>query len=421
MRKPPLYDEVHALPVIDVHTHFETLTETFGYTMPQYFYYGCYFNCYRDLFDPSDIACVEDGGRDVREQFCALLRLWEKIRDTRTGRLFSGMMQTLGCRMEPDAFEPLLQWYAGRTAASIRAAMPTVRGFVCNSAGHPLYGGIPGLKQFLDGGRRPDEGMFRTLNVTELHSIRSLQQLQELEAVSGRAITDLGSWSDACQTLIDRMKALGLTAFKDVFLYFRSPQINYPIHETAEREMAAFLRGEGMTQNLQNVMMFRIYELAEAANLPMQIHTGATLYTAGTANYMQDMIRLMQTFPRLQFDLLHLNYPQMESYLTVLRTCPNAWGDATWAFTVDPGYIRRYLDWILDADIPQRHCLFGSDRHCAGLAVQTVLDAMTQLLSGWLSERVESGYLSRSSAMELARMWLYENPKTLFHLDGMVE
>ena len=46
---------------------------------------------------------------------------------------------------------------------------------------------------------------------------------------------------------------------------------------------------------------------------------------------------------------------------------------------------------------------------------------MTQLLSGWLSERVESGYLSRSSAMELARMWLYENPKTLFHLDGMVE
>lgn len=144
MRKPPLYDEVHALPVIDVHTHFETLTETFGYTMPQYFYYGCYFNCYRDLFDPSDIACVEDGGRDVREQFCALLRLWEKIRDTRTGRLFSGMMQTLGCRMEPDAFEPLLQWYAGRTAASIRAAMPTVRGFVCNSAGHPLFAAASG-------------------------------------------------------------------------------------------------------------------------------------------------------------------------------------------------------------------------------------------------------------------------------------
>lgn len=49
-----ILERLSQLPVIDVHTHFEGLMDTFGYTMPQFLYNCSYTVVYEPWFDPAD-------------------------------------------------------------------------------------------------------------------------------------------------------------------------------------------------------------------------------------------------------------------------------------------------------------------------------------------------------------------------------
>ncbi|MBQ8305084.1 MAG: amidohydrolase family protein [Blautia sp.] len=410
-----LIERIRILPVIDVHTHFETYTETFGYTMPQFFYYSSYLVCYSNWFPLEDRLLIEDRSADPVIQYKVLLKLIRRCRHTTTARFLDRMAELIGIPLEEESYERLMEWYGSRTIESIRAWTPTITQFIANSPGHPLYGGLKQMGSFLDGTRRADPEVLRSMTVNELHCIRDKHDLDILEQLSGISITSLGDWENASEKVLTRAMGMEqLAAFKDLYLYFRPMQIGKASREKAEQAFEAVQRGGKSTLELMDYMMFRVYGMLEEKGLPLQIHTGGLMDTAVTAQGLLDLAELIQSFPKLRFDLLHLNYPMLDFYETVLKSCENAYGDATWIFSSDPGYVMRYLDFALDVLPADRTILFGSDRHCAGVPVAAALDIAEAITADFLAERIVRGQLSWREAEEIAGLWLYGNPQELF-------
>lgn len=408
-------ERLRQLPVIDVHTHFEGMMDTFGYTMPQFLYNCSYTVCYEGWFDPSDVALLHGQG-DEKEQFEALLRMVHTLRYSQTAWLAKRIAELAGFPLEPGSYEGLQQWYRSRSEKTVCQAAPRVKSYIANSVGHPLYGGLPGLKDFRNGARKTSPGIYRSAVITGLHSVYTLQDLRAIGQAADMEIESFDDWENACKKLIFSLKNMGVVSFKELHLYFRSPEIGLPQWTNVPEDFGALMRGEEASQSLRDAMLFRVYEIISQTGLPVQVHTGATLTTAQTAAYLPEMIKLINTFPTISFDLLHLNYPQLETYEMVLRSCPNTYGNATWIFTADPGYVKRYLDFALDAFPLERTCFFGSDRHCAGYPVAAVLEQSDRVLASFFAPRIANGELSLSNAEEIASCWLYEAPKLLFGL-----
>lgn len=408
-----ILERLSHLPVIDVHTHFEGYMDTFGYTMPQFLYNCSYTVVYEPWFDPSDVALIHGAG-DERQQFEALIRMVHGLRYSQTGWLVHRIAEMAGATLESKSYDALQQWYTARNAANIRKVMPRVKGMIANSAGHPLYGGLAGLKNFIEDTPAVEPGVYRSAAITDLHSIHDRRDLEAIGRAAGMEINTFEDWENACKKLIFALKDIGVVSFKELHLYFRSPRIGLPQWSKAAAEFSRVMKGAAASAELQDMMLFRVYEIISQTGLPVQVHTGATLTDASTAAYLPDMIELMHAFPTVRFDLLHLNYPMLEKYEMVLRSCPNSYGNATWIFTTDPGYTKRYLDFALDAFPLERTCYFGSDRHCAGFPVAAALEQADRVLASFFAPRIERGELSFQDAEQIASCWLMEAPRQLF-------
>lgn len=414
MTERELLEEITQIHSIDTHTHFESYTETFGYTMPQFLYNCSYAGVFGGYFSNGDIRLMETSGQDEEKQYEALLRIREKLGVMRCGRLLDDIAKRLGAELKRENFHELSEAYKRRTEEQIRALTPTIDGFICNSIGHPLYGGIAGLKKYIDAPMNLDAKMHRILNITGLHSITSLEGLKELELVSGQEIGNLQDWEKACAYVIRRFAAQGIVGYKDVYLYFRPAKIDIPDASRACAEFGRFLKGEAAGKAMLDFMMFKLYEILSDTKLAVAVHTGAVIKTSETAASFTDYMKILKAFPAINFDLLHLNYPLLDLYLMILRSCPNAYGNAAWITSNNTEYTLRYMEEAIDCIPADRTNFFGTDRHCAGEAVAAVLKQTQELLASGLYRMAKAGRLSGQEARKLAEMWMYQNPRRLY-------
>jgi hypothetical protein len=100
----------------------------------------------------------------------------------------------------------------------------------------------------------------------------------------------------------------------------------------------------------------------------------------------------------------------------LLRSCPNAYGNCTWVTSIDRFCTEEYLRRAMDSLPLERTIYLGTDRHCAGEAVGAVADMSMRILGETLWESVERRNLSAVQALEVARMWVFDNPRNLFKL-----
>jgi predicted TIM-barrel fold metal-dependent hydrolase len=280
-----------------------------------------------------------------------------------------------------------------------------------------MYGGVKGLKAYMDGAAQPqDEGMYRVLTVTGLHGVHNREEMQALGRLAGVDVATLSDWREAARTVISAFVDLGVVGFKELYLYFRPNEIGKPNEAAARRSFDAMMKGAAADVALMDYLMYKTYEMIEDAGLPVQVHTGSVILGAESATKMLSMQHFISDFPRIEFDLLHLNYPKLEDYFVLLRSCPNAYGNCAWVSSVDRSYTEEYLRRAADVLPIDRTIYLGTDRHCAGEPVAAVVEASLQILEETLWRMVEHRDFGVDDALEIARLWLYENPKRLFRL-----
>lgn len=411
-----LLEEIKQMPVIDTHEHFEKYTDTFGYTMPQFFYNCSCTSVFSGDMNKQDVELLESQTADEKDQFHALLRVKQKVRYTNSGRSMDCIAQKLGYELKEENYENLSLMFHTRSASHIRTFAPNIESYICNSVGHPMYGGIRGMKNILNHKIMPDEKMHRVLNITDMHCVDTKEKLADLEYTAGCTIRSLQEWEAACKKIIDSFIKLGIVGYKELYFYFRPMQLELPDKQKAEKEFAALLNGEKAGTALMDYMMFRVYELVSETGLPVAVHTGGLLDTAVTAKDFYQYQKIIQAFPNTTFDLLHLNYPMLEDYMVVLKSCPNTYANAAWITTTNTEYCLNFMKQVLNHISAERVNIFGGDRAIAGEAVEVALEQTQELLAEGLDQMVTRRQLNQTEALEIARLWLYENPKRLYKI-----
>jgi len=166
---------------------------------------------------------------------------------------------------------------------------------------------------------------------------------------------------------------------------------------------------------LEDYMFHYVMRLADAHQLPVQIHTGMFAGTGGvvTNSKPTHLINTFLLYPRVQFDIFHISYPYQEELGVLAKSFPNVHADFCWAHVISPIAARRTLTQFLDL-VPVNKILgFGGDfKHPelvyahAMMARRTVADV--------LAEKVETGYCSEEEALVTGKALLFENADRLF-------
>ncbi len=173
-------------------------------------------------------------------------------------------------------------------------------------------------------------------------------------------------------------------------------------------------RGGGATNTLGSFVMNRICELCVAYDIPLQLHTGPA---GGTDHWIDwgnplHLNGLMLRHVNTRFVLFHAGGPFTNECRELAIQFPNCYLDLCGVMAVEG--IRTILDdWI--ERVPHNKIMWGTDSNVVEDVYALVLNFRT-VLARFLADRIESGYLSRASAEDLARAVLSENARRILRV-----
>ena len=227
-------------------------------------------------------------------------------------------------------------------------------------------------------------------------------------------VRSLDDYLDAVRGYVVRVQAEGAVGLKMMSNPYTSP----------DRQEAASLfekLRDGRESNLPVPNPLRDYvvdqtiSFAAERNLVVAVHTGywGDFRTLDPLH----MIPILQRHPRTRFDIYHLGYPWVRESLMLGKGFANVWLNFCWTHIISQRFAVAGLDEAIDL-IPMNKILaFGGDY---GVPVEKVYGHLVMAredLAEVLARRIENGQLSETRALDLARQWLWENPRELYRLE----
>jgi len=255
----------------------------------------------------------------------------------------------------------------------------------------------------------------------------SWAQIERVERESGVRILSFDTWLEATEASIERACALGSPILKNSLAYVRT--LRYERVTRAEAEEAFnhvfstrhfpewHQKPVSTGKAFQDFMFHFILSIANRRRLIMQVHTGIQ---EGSGNLLSNsnpelLSNLFLEYPEVAFDLFHIGYPYQNSAGVLAKNFPNVTLDMCWAHIVSPNASVLALEEWIDTVPLTKISAFGGDyllvdgvyghQHLARADVARALAA-----------KVEEGVFDEDKAREVARMFLYDNPKRLFRL-----
>jgi predicted TIM-barrel fold metal-dependent hydrolase len=255
----------------------------------------------------------------------------------------------------------------------------------------------------------------------------SWAQIQRVERESGVRILSFDSWLEAAEASIERACTLGSPILKNSLAYVRPLRYERVTRAEAEEAFNPVFSTKHFPEwhqkpvfsgkAFQDFMFHFILSIANRRRLIMQVHTGIQ---EGSGNLLSNsnpelLSNLFLEYPEVAFDLFHIGYPYQSSAGVLAKNFPNVYLDMCWAHIVSPNASVLALEEWIDTVPLTKISAFGGDfllvdgvyghQHLARADVARALAA-----------KVEEGVFDEDKAHEVARMFLYENPKRLFRL-----
>ncbi len=415
-------EELCGMPVIDAHTHvlghqeckpvasvMDLLMDPYiGFTMP--------------FADRKVAKIIQDKSRPDKERWEAFLLSWPAWRCTGYGRVLAWTLRQWGFdddNLRADMYTPI--WERAQRRSPEESRKVYAQAGIVGSLTHYLgLRTIESERSYLDGSLWFDDGFYPLLGVLPLHEYRNLGNLEAVSSISGIPVNDLDSLSKAVRVIIDRSIQKGCVGFKEHRAYTNGMNYQEPDRAAASRDLSALLRGESIEKGSIPLSDYLFDEIVRAAidhNVPIAMHTGYFQLGVGPTANVQTMCRIIHKYPEAAFDCYHLNYPYFEDHLAMIKSYPNLHANCCWAHIIDPAYTVYFLKCAIGA-IPANHVFgFGADFAVLPEATIAHLELARQNIAEALAWAVERKMISRSAALELARMWLYENPKRVYNLE----
>jgi uncharacterized protein len=164
--------------------------------------------------------------------------------------------------------------------------------------------------------------------------------------------------------------------------------------------------------NFQDYMMFQIAKGCSKYNIPIQIHTGPPAPIAGAHPLL--LMELIESNPDTKFVILHLG-PRADEFAIAAAFNSNVYIDFAWSInSLGPSGFKRILgDWL--EIMPWDKFMFGADGDFVENTYGMVITAR-ELISEVLAEKVQNGFISINTAIEIGNGILRDNAKKLYKL-----
>jgi predicted TIM-barrel fold metal-dependent hydrolase len=402
-----MYEEIAELPVIDAHEHLPSEGEYLSrrYCGPNLFAGGYIQHDLRSAGLSEDfVGTLRDPGyRPVEEWWPRIRPFWGHVRHTSFSRALRITVHDLfGIdRIDDDTIHTLAEAVQNDNTPGIYRRNLQER---CNIqyslcvSHEPAFPKDPGLK-----GVAP-------LPVTRNIGRGNIGRLSEK---SGTRIVELEDAAHAAQSLLRRSVAAGATGFKNAAFRYGPPD-----ETAAEKELAEALSESAEERShpaLGDYLFDRCCDVAAEADLPVAIHTG---YWGDFRELdPKHMLGFALRRPDVLFDMFHLGVPMYRDALQIAKNLPNVTLNLTWCPIISQLQTKRSLDEIIDLVPLNKIIAFGGDYKAAVQKVYGHLVMAREVVAAALSDRVECGDFDRAFAMEVAKMWFFDNPSRIYRLD----
>jgi predicted TIM-barrel fold metal-dependent hydrolase len=252
-----------------------------------------------------------------------------------------------------------------------------------------------------------------------------------LEKAGGVSITTLGGLKNAAEASFARGLATGgMVAVKSTLAYNRTLEFEETGEAEAERDFERMMKDEAPPppspngwkraytrpyKRMEDHMMHHILRLAEAHQLPVQLHTGILAGNGGRLvnTNPTPLTNLFFLYPRTPFDLFHISYPYQGELSVLAKIFPNVYANFCWAHIISPEVARRTLHEFLETIPVNKIFGFGGDYNLAELAYGHARLARMNV-ARVLAEKVEDGYATENEAVEIASLLLRENGERMY-------
>ncbi len=284
-----------------------------------------------------------------------------------------------------------------------------------------------GLTEVLNGNMPYRAGFARlVLDLPQYHDIHNEADLRKLhlEARLGRKIVTLDDYLAAFESYLQQAIDFGIVGIKDQSAYTRSLHYENPDRSQAE---AVFNRimlnphstlGSEEARPLDDYLFNRFLRLAARYSLPVQVHTG---HMAGIRNDIQKtnpahLTSMLELHADVTFDLFHGGWPYLGEYLFLGKNYPNVNLDMCWVNEIDPAYCVEFFRRAVQTVPYSKVSAYGGDTWLFEMTIGSLSLARDNIAFA-LSSLVDTGWLGREEALQVAHAMLFDNPNRLFKLN----
>jgi len=273
----------------------------------------------------------------------------------------------------------------------------------------------------------PREGRFAPLMRVDSLIIESHQQktLDRLTETTGQNIYEAADLKKAVDELFASAASAGVKGVSATL----NPQIDFEeaSREGADRILSLVLLGQRINRedrkSLRSYALDLILRACSEHAMPFQLMAGAKTGVAGdrmicgwepqmAANYAEVVSR----HPKTRIDIIPATEESAREFAVLGAAYRNVFVSGQWFHAGVPSTIRRILRERI-AILPQtKSCAFFSDAPCVEW-VYAGCRLIRRELALALAKMVTESYLTEGQALEVARYWLYENPKRMYGID----
>lgn len=259
------------------------------------------------------------------------------------------------------------------------------------------------------------------LSIMEL-SRCSLGDVRQVEEELGVEVKCLGDWLAAIDSYFERFGRTAV-AIKYVGAYYRALDFAHVDLHVAERHFAAviaprsFIGHEG-ARELEDFLFHYCLRKAQDFHLPVKIHTGYyatkdSMPLSRVRENANDVCRLLQSYPRIRFILMHLGYPYQDEYIALCKQYSNAYLDMCWTWIINSVASVRFLLEVLVTAPIHKILTFGGDYYLVENIVGHSMIARRGIAEA-LSTLVDRCWIDRGAVPDLISRLMQSNGERLF-------
>lgn len=170
-------------------------------------------------------------------------------------------------------------------------------------------------------------------------------------------------------------------------------------------------------KNLQDYIMGQILGSFRGRDITVQIHTGLQQQEEGILKNARPMLldNTIRRFDNVKFDIIHAGWPWWNEVIALCKKFPNVTLDLAWVHSLSP---HSAVQCILEAigTIPSNKILgFGGNAEHPDI-IYGQLEIARLNIARALSIVVDQNIITPQKAIDVAKLFLYDNPKRVLNI-----